>query len=75
MEGVTLIAQLATRCGSSLRANGGRRARCGRHMLAALALFLSVAIDFVGDRRGAARADDIQVAATTSHDPIAVAAA
>jgi hypothetical protein len=73
MEGVTLIvAQLATRCRSSLRADSARRTRAARLLAAALALIASVALPLGIAPRS--MADDIQVAASTSHEPITVAA-
>jgi hypothetical protein len=74
MEGVTLIiAQHATRCGSSLRANYGRRARFARSILFAF-MFAAAAFQSLSGHQGAAHADDIQVAAATSHEPITIAA-
>ncbi|BBO36101.1 organic solvent tolerance protein OstA [Lacipirellula parvula] len=72
MEGDTLIiAQHATRCQSSLRANNACPARSPRWttaMLCAIALLYSTLWTSVS------RADDIQVASTATHEPISVAA-
>lgn len=74
MEGVTLIiAQLATRCGSSLRANSGRPARFTRWSLLAFA-FIVATVFPLNASDGEAHADDIQVATATSHEPITIAA-
>lgn len=74
MEGVTLIiAQHATRCGSSPRANSGRRARVTRSIITA-ALFVLAAFTPFPCFESIAHADDIQVATTNSHEPITIAA-
>ena len=77
MEGVTLvIAQLATCCRRSLRANQDRRARRAqvtRALLIAISLLSATFLPFVGSRQNLEAAEP-QTTPANSHEPITIAA-